>query len=189
MSAPGSSSCGLWHDEGVNSSLAGKLLVASPHLIDPNFYRTVVLLLLHDNEDGALGLVINRETSEPAIDYLPEWIDHIVPPGLVHYGGPVEPDVAIGLGHGQGRGTPGVSMVDLSEPPNPESPKVRVFSGYAGWSPGQLEEELTTGSWFVVDGAPDDPFAYPTTLWQQVLRRQEGLLALWSTFPDDPELN
>lgn len=174
------------------TSLVGKLLVASPHLLDPNFDRSVVLIFLDDDEDGALGLVLNRETGESADHYLPEWKDRILTPGMVHYGGPVEPEMAIGLGRddtGTGIGVVGLTMVDLSEPPGEDSPRVKVYSGYSGWSPGQIEEELATGSWFVLDAAPDDVFANPSTLWQQVLRRQDGLLAVWSTFPEDPGLN
>ena len=68
--------------------------------------------------------------------------------------------------------------------------EVRVFSGYAGWSPGQLEGEVEQGAWWVVDALPGDPFvARPELLWRQVLRRQGPPLALVSTYPDDPALN
>ncbi len=182
---------GLWHDEVVQASaLTGKLLVASHLLLDPNFYRTVILILAHDSEEGAMGLVLNRETSEMAADYLPAWTDRIVPPGRVHYGGPVEPAMAIGLGRVvDDPGVAGFGLVDLSSGPAEDSPSVRVYAGYAGWSPGQLEDELDTNSWFVVDAAPDDPLADPSTLWHRVLRRQEGSLSMLSTLPDDPTLN
>lgn len=174
------------------ASLTGKLLVATPHLLDPNFYRAVVLIFLHDDVDGALGLVLNRVSTEPAADHLPAWSEHIIEPGLVHYGGPVEPEVALGLGwdtDGEGLGVIGLDLVDISQPPGPESPKIQVYSGYSGWEVGQLEGEIGEGSWFVLDAAPDDPFADPDTLWQRVLRRQPGVLAVLSTFPHDPELN
>ena len=130
---------------GRMNSIAGKLLVASPRLLDPNFYRAVVLIFVHDETDGALGLVLNREIDEPAERYLPEWADRISRPGLIHYGGPVEPEVAIGLGRareGKGIGAAGLEMIDMTEPPNPDSPTVKVYSGYSGWAPGQLEAEL-----------------------------------------------
>ncbi|HSM43715.1 MAG TPA: YqgE/AlgH family protein, partial [Acidimicrobiia bacterium] len=69
-------------------SLAGNLLVATPILIDPNFYRTVILLLQHD-EDGCVGVVLNRPTEEPVAEHLPEWAEHVPEPYTVFYGGPV----------------------------------------------------------------------------------------------------
>ncbi|HEX6946069.1 MAG TPA: YqgE/AlgH family protein [Acidimicrobiia bacterium] len=179
----------MWHDEKV--TLSGKLLVAGPQLLDPNFWRTVVLLLEH-NDDGAVGLVLNRVIDEPAAVYLPAWEDHLVPPGLVHYGGPVEPEVAIGLGRSataSHAGVPGLAMVDLTVAPDEDTPKVRVYSGYSGWSRGQLEEELESGAWFVVDAAPDDVFAEADSLWRNVLRRQPGSLSMVGLFPEDPSLN
>ncbi len=181
----------MWHDVVVTSPLTGKLLVATPRLIDPNFYRAVVLIVQHD-EEGTLGLVLNRVTTEKAEGYLPAWTDYLTPPGMVHYGGPVEPEVAIGLGltsSGMYAGVAGLGLVDLSQDPDDDSPRIKVYSGYSGWSAGQLEDELSTGSWFVVPAAPDDPFAEPETLWRKVLRRQSGLLSVVSTFPDDPSLN
>jgi putative transcriptional regulator len=181
----------VWHDDRVPTSLTGKLLVATPRLVDPNFYRTVILVVQHD-EQGTLGLVLNRVTMEEAEGYLPTWVDHLSTPGLVHYGGPVEPEVAIGLGltsQGMYAGVSGLALVDLSQVPEPDAPKIKVYSGYSGWSAGQLEEELAVGSWYVVPAAPDDPFAEPDTLWRKVLRRQSGLLSVISTYPEDPELN
>ena len=67
---------------------------------------------------------------------------------------------------------------------------LRVFVGYAGWSPGQLELELSAGGWLVVDLAADDPFsADPSSLWQVVLRRQGGRLAMFASAPEDPSTN
>lgn len=165
--------------------------MATPRLIDPNFHRSVVLIVQHD-EEGTLGLVLNRVTTEEAEDYLPAWADRIIPPGLVHYGGPVEPEVAIGLGltgDGMYAGVAGLALVDLTGEPEPDAPNIKVYSGYSGWSGGQLEEELATGSWFVVPAAPDDPFADPMSQWRKVLRRQTGVLSVVSTYPDDPKLN
>lgn len=173
------------------ATLSGRLLVATPHLVDPNFYRSVVLVVEH-NEEGAIGLVLNRATTERAVEYLPAWEQHLLPPGLVHYGGPVEPEVAIGLarsGEDTYGGVSGLGLVDLSSDPTEGGPRVRVYSGYSGWSPGQLEEELESGSWFVVPAAPDDAFGEPDGLWRRVLRRQSGLLAVMGLFPDDPRLN
>ncbi|MDX1468244.1 MAG: YqgE/AlgH family protein [Acidimicrobiia bacterium] len=174
-----------------SDSLAGRLLVATPLLVDPNFHRTVVLMLQHD-EEGTLGVVLNRPSREAVADHLPDWKDRVTDPGLVNYGGPVDPEVAIGLSltqDGEDTGVPGLSIVDLSSEPPPKGPSVQIYSGYAGWGAGQLESELASGSWYVVQAAPDDPFAEPTGMWSRVLRRQAGHLAIVSTFPDDPSLN
>lgn len=172
-------------------SLAGNLLVATPVLLDPNFYRTVVLLMQHD-EDGCVGVVLNRPTDEPVIDHLPEWADRVGADGTVNYGGPVDPAVAIGLSlsqNGMATGVPGLSIIDLAESPGDHTSPVKVYSGYSGWGSGQLEGEIATGSWYVVQASPDDPFDADEDQWRRVLRRQPGHLSIVSTFPDDVEMN
>jgi len=181
----------VWHDWEVSESLAGKLLIASPRLVDPNFDRTVVLIL-QDDEEGTVGVVLNRPTTEKIEDHLPEWSARAARPGLVHYGGPVAPQTAIGVGggaEGMAVGVPGLGLIDLGNSPADDGPPVRVYSGYAGWGQGQLSDELTMGSWYVVQAAPDDPFDAPEGMWRRVLRRQAGSLALVSTYPDHVELN
>jgi len=172
-------------------SLAGKLLLATPRLLDPNFYRTVVLLLQHD-ETGTVGIVLNRPTAERVEDHLSTWAKLAAPPGLIHYGGPVDPEVAIGLSAattGEPTGVPGLSIIDLGADPDDSSSEVRVYSGYSGWGEAQLEAELAEGSWYVVQASPDDPFDTPDGQWSRILRRQSGYLALVSTFPDDVSQN
>lgn len=172
-------------------SLAGALILATPALLDPHFYRTVVLIVQHD-EDGVVGLVLNRATDEPVVDHIPEWADRVPAPATVNYGGPVEPAVAIGLAltrSGLGTGVPGLSMVDLAGPPGDTQTPVRIYSGYAGWSPNQLEAEIAGGSWYIAQASPDDPFDQSDGQWRRVLRRQPGFLSVVSTYPDDIELN
>jgi putative transcriptional regulator len=175
----------------VDGTLGGQLLVATPLLIDPNFWRSVVLILQHD-DDGSLGLVLNRPTVERVETHIPVWGPVAAKPGTVHFGGPVEPRVAIGLATGQGgepTGIPGLSIVDLEAEPGEGTFAVRIYSGYAGWGQGQLEMEIAEGSWYVVPASPDDPFDRPEGQWSRILRRQNGHLALVSTFPDDVDLN
>ena len=175
----------------MSEGYAGQLLVATPVLLDPNFYRTVVLMLQHDDE-GSVGVVLNRPSVETVADHLPAWGARAAAPGVVNYGGPVEPEVAIGLSltsEGEETGVPGLSIIDLSGDPAPDGPAVQIYSGYAGWGSGQLESELATGSWYVVQAAPDDPFGADENLWVRVLRRQDGPLAIVSTFPEDVSLN
>jgi putative transcriptional regulator len=189
----------------VTDSLTGRLLVASPALADPNFERSVIFLVDHD-EDGALGVVLNRPTSVDVGAILPPWEGRTTSPGVVFRGGPVGQDSALALAQlaqvsddgdeepvGFRRVFGPLGLVDLDAPPeilSPDLAAMRVFAGYAGWSPGQLEDEVAEGSWFVVESAPGDMFSdEPRTLWRTVLRRQVGELALVATFPEDPSLN
>lgn len=172
--------------------LASKLLVAAPSLVDPNFSRSVILLLQHD-QDGAIGLILDRPTEEPVADHLPQLDGWTVEPAVVFVGGPVDPTVAIGLEQNPHPdhaipGAPWVGILDLTD--REPAAHCRVFSGYSGWGPGQLEEEITEGAWIIVDPAPDDVFSgTPDGLWSRVLRRQGGRLSMLSTFPPDPSLN
>ena len=180
-------------------SLTGRLLVASPILLDPNFARTVVLVCRHD-EDGAFGLVLNRPLAAPIGPHVRAWGLPLVSPDVVFAGGPVEPDVAFALGSGREidaarwvmEPLPGVGLLSLDT--LDDSPVVlergRIFSGYAGWGARQLEGEILEEGWFVVDARPDDVFtADPARLWHDVLRRQPGELAMFASFPPDPGLN
>ena len=181
--------------------LTGRLLVATPTLEDPNFRRTVVLVLDH-SDDGALGIVVNRPLDVDVAAVLPAWQPYTTNPGRLFQGGPVQLDSALGLVAvpGDGREPEGVrriigslGLVDLDTPPDALAGDVaglRIFAGYAGWSSGQLEDEIGEGAWYVVDSEPRDPFTdAPEGLWRAVLRRQRGDLALVSTYPDDPTMN
>lgn len=182
-------------------SLRGRLLVATPPLVDPNFDRTVVLMLEH-GDTGALGIVLNRPSEAALDDVLPEWRLFASPPEVVFAGGPVQPDAVIALARAEenhddaagwvpilddlGTIDLGVDPLDLAIPIE----RLRVFVGYAGWSAGQLEAELDQQAWFVVDLEPDDPFApAPADLWQQVVRRQRGRVAMFAHYPEDATAN
>ncbi|HEY5252199.1 MAG TPA: YqgE/AlgH family protein [Acidimicrobiales bacterium] len=184
--------------------LVGRLLVASPQLGDPNFERTVVLMLDH-GDDGALGVILNRPTGLPVDEILDAWSTEALaaPPGVVFRGGPVSPDAVIGLARTDADGPDetkqwrlvldGVGTVDLAVAPD-EQPVavvgVRMFAGYAGWSPDQLEEELAEGAWIVVDALVADVFTSTAeVLWHDVLQRQGGKLALLAAYPPHPSVN
>jgi putative transcriptional regulator len=184
----------------VVMSHRGRLLVATPVIGDDNFDRTVVLVLEH-GPDGALGLVLNRPTDVAVLDPLPEWSGLAAQPSVVFVGGPVEQTAAIALAHA-GTGDVGeawspiidrIGTLDLSRDPadlGPAVQQVRVFAGYAGWGPGQLEGELGLDAWIVCDVEPGDVLGDdPDTLWRRVLRRQGGDLALLSYCPADPSSN
>ena len=148
----------------------GRLLVATPPLEDPNFDRTVVYMLEHHDE-GALGVIINRPTPEQLDEPLDRWVDLQSSPNGVFAGGPVEPDALIALAYTRvpiSASTDELSPVagrvvsaDLTVDPAliaGELEAVRIFRGYAGWGPGQLELEIEAGAWLVLDTDPGDLF-------------------------------
>ncbi len=178
----------------------GRLLVATPRILDPNFARTVVLVCVAD-DDGTMGLVMNRVADVDAAGALPDWQDRLASPPQVFIGGPVNLHGLIGLGRRSSRFEPhdwteveaGVGIVNLNEPPQrllPHVTDLRIFAGFSGWDTGQLDAEIRNGDWFVVPSAPDDIFtAEPDGLWRRVLRRQGDRLAWFALYPDDPRDN
>jgi len=181
------------------SSLRGRLLVATPPLVDPNFDRTVVLVLEHGPEDGAIGIVLNRPTGIDLDDALPDWVRLASEPAVVFGGGPVAPDAVIALARADGTDPfdgwvqvlDDLGTVDVGRDPAAlKLEELRVFTGYAGWGPGQLEGEIEKGAWFVVRATPADAFAPdPDDLWRAVLRRQRGRLAMFAHCPEDASVN
>ena len=179
-------------------STKARLLVAVPRLEDPNFARTVVLMLEH-TDDGALGVILNRPRLVGAAEAVPHWADRLAYPARLHNGGPVSTDSIIGLGRGPIGPLQGLSpllgrvgVVDLHRDPAevPEIDEVRLFAGYAGWSADQLEAELAAGGWLVVDALEEDVrSADPDGLWRHVMGRQDGMAALLVEYPDDASLN
>lgn len=183
-------------------SVAGRLLVATPPMDDPNFERSVVLMLRHD-EEGAFGLVISRPASDiSAIEDtdLAGWVEQTSPPSVLFEGGPVQQNAVIGLARFADvverswteATVAGSYMVDLrSDATNAlDCRSLRLFVGYSGWGPMQLEGEIAADHWFVVDSHPGDAFdASPTTLWRRVLERDPTHRGWVREFPDDPSLN
>jgi putative transcriptional regulator len=179
-------------NRGVDA-LQGKLLVASPALHDPNFRRTVVLVVHHD-ADGAMGLVLNRTSEADAQPILPDLAATLADPH-VGVGGPVAPTSLLVLAEFTAPDEAGLLVFDgvglFGEETEPNAAmRARVFAGYAGWSAGQLEAELEEGSWLVEPARVEDPFATAAQdLWGDVLRRKGGPYVLVATMPPDPSLN
>ncbi len=172
-------------------SLRGQLLIAAPQLVD-YFRRTVVLVLEH-NEEGAMGLVLNRPTETEVAEAVPALAELTGTEEVVHSGGPVEPGAVLALGDFEDpeeAGTPVIGTLGLLDPdrPDPELRRLRVFAGYAGWSPGQLDAELSEDAWLTAPAAPDDPFT-DGDLWPVVLQRMGGAYALMASMPADPSMN
>jgi putative transcriptional regulator len=182
-----------------------------PALTDPTFAGTVVFVLDH-SDTGTLGVVLGRPSQVEIRDVLPGWCDLAVDPGVFHVGGPCETDTALCLAVTGGPSAPGgtdeeggrraglrrvagtVHLVDLDSDASAVAGQIdglRVFAGYAGWSPGQLAAEIAEGAWACVPGHADDVLnsASGPALWREVMGRQTGRLAVLSTAPADPSAN
>jgi putative transcriptional regulator len=178
----------------------GRVLVASPLLTDPNFDRTVILMLEH-GEEGALGVVLNRPSALDVHEAMPDWARFAGSPEVVFVGGPVGQGAVIGLSRcstdppeGMWQRVLGtVGVLDLSTDADEVGAvvdAVRVFTGYAGWEGGQLERELEEGAWFVVDADEGDAMSQaPEDLWRAVLRRQPPPLNRYANYPPNPAFN
>jgi putative transcriptional regulator len=178
-------------------SLKGHLLIAGPGLVDPNFRRTVVLVGEH-SEEGALGVILNRASEATVGDAVPELAALVDGAGAIHVGGPVQPSAIVVLAEFGEPERAGALVVDsvgfLPAEVDPdelgELLRARVFAGYAGWGPGQLDGELDEGSWIVEPALPDDVFTpAPEDLWSDVLRRKGGPFGVLALMPPDPSLN
>lgn len=169
----------------------GHLLVATPLLADPNFYRAVVFLFAED--EGPAGVILNRPSDLTVEAVLPSWASAAAEPAVVHAGGPVAPEHALALAAGihDEMVTDDLGIVDLeAAPESVATGTMRVFAGYAGWAPGQLAGELAEHAWFVIEGGASDVLdPEPSTLWRRVLRRQSGPVRRFADYPEDPRLN
>lgn len=161
--------------------VAGRLLVATPELGDPNFTHTVVFLLAVQ-PIGAIGVVLNRPGDRTVAEVVPQFDDVASEPRVVFLGGPVDLDSVVGLSE--------TGAVDLSEVDDLGATPVRLFAGSAGWGPGQLDREIADGSWWVLDTLPGDVVTpTPETLWSDVLRRQGGVTSWFALATSDPHFN
>jgi putative transcriptional regulator len=181
----------------MEESLRGKLLVASPSLVDPNFARTVVFITEH-GEEGAMGIVLNRP-SETAVDAVVPPLAEIAGSEPVYVGGPVQPEAIVLLADftdpeaaawiivaDVGLASADVDLEDLAAAVR----RGRVYAGYSGWGPGQLEAEMEIDSWIAEPPLPKELFPDdPATLWSDVLARKGGQYALIARMPDDPSQN
>ena len=179
-------------------SARGQLLIAGPSLIDPNFWRTVVLVVQHSDE-GAFGLVLNRPSETSVSDAAPELEELIEPTEPLFIGGPVQPSSVVILGHFEDPGDAALLAFDdvgvMGNATSLEEISVglrsaRAFVGHSGWGPGQLESELERDDWILEPARLGDAFtAAPRELWSSVLIRKGGSYALVARMPLDPSLN
>ena len=180
-----------------SDSLRGKLLIASPALVDPNFARSVVLMTEH-NDEGAMGIVLNRP-SESAADELVPALAEITGDDPIYVGGPVQPQAVVLLAEFSdpaaaawiicadvGLASAETDFEELGETVR----RGRLYAGYSGWGAGQLESEIEEEAWIVEAPMPAELFPDdPDSLWSEVLERKGGSYALISRMPLDPSLN
>jgi putative transcriptional regulator len=180
------------------ASLKGKLLIASPALVDPNFARTVVLIAEH-TPDGTMGLVLNRPSGDAVAESVEELDGFVAVDDPVYVGGPVQTEAVMVLAEFEEPSRAAALVVedvgflpadaDLVELSG-RTRRAKVFAGPRGWGPGQLDAELEEGSWIVLDADVDELFSSaPEELWSAVLRRKGGAFALLARMPEDPSLN
>lgn len=177
--------------------LKGQLLVAGPSLFDRNFRRAVVLVGEH-NDEGSLGVVLNRPTDLLVREVAAPLAPLARPDDRLFMGGPVQPEAAVVLAEFDAAGLAGLPVFgsigfmigDVPDGTGETVRRARVFAGYAGWGAGQLESEIEEGSWILEQALEEDVFAArPEELWSAVLRRKGGRYVLLSTMPLDPSSN
>lgn len=187
----------------MSATLRGHILVATSRLKDPNFFKAAVLLVEH-NDEGTMGLVINRPSSVSVQSALAGHFELDEDTGTVYLGGPVETSALFILHNAQEldpEETPIIrdlfigSCSDVFESVIRNSLvddliRFRIFSGCAGWSAGQLEEELARGDWFVVRATLENVFAEnPYAVWEELIEQVHRANRLLPNHPDNPEWN
>jgi putative transcriptional regulator len=176
---------------GPGESLRGQLLIAAPSLFD--YFRRAVVLVLEHTPDGAMGVVLGRESETHVAQALPALAELPGADELMHLGGPVSPESVVALGDFGDPAEAGTHVVGPLGTLDPDAAnsslrRLRVYAGYAGWAPGQLDGELEQGAWIVQPAHPDDPFR-DGDIWSVALRRKGGGYRLLATMPSDPSLN
>ena len=184
----------------VVKSMKGQLLLDSGQLRGSFFQRTVVLVCQHDVEEGAFGLVLNRATGSNAGDMIVADLPEALKASPLFLGGPVQPTALsflhtdsflpdanvlpnLNLGHSLD------SLVEIGESFS-GTRQIKIFAGYAGWSPGQLEDELKRDAWLTHPASLELVFdGEPGQLWQKVLRQKGWKYRLMGDMPEDPSLN
>lgn len=186
-----------------NEPAPGMLLVAAPGLASDEFSRSVIMLLEH-NPSTTFGVNLAARSDVAVFNVMPEWAPLAAKPQALYIGGPLNQQAVVGLGVTK----PGVEIaehpyfnrlanrlvhVDLRSDPEQIKDHVqgmRMFAGYAEWVPGQLQEEIERGDWYVAPALPSDVIAPGSVdIWGDVMRRQPMPLPLYSTYPDEVSEN
>ena len=179
---------------------AGQLLLSEPFMPDENFRRTVVLVCEHNNENGTVGLIINKPINLRLNDIVEDF-----PPfkGKIFLGGPVGTDTLQFL-HPLGNEIEGsvrlsenlywggnFEQIKLMVQQNRITPsQIRFYLGYSGWTVGQLDGELKDNSWIITPGTYQQIFQTPhDALWKEVMRNMGGIYSTMAGYPENPALN
>ncbi|MEX2530529.1 MAG: YqgE/AlgH family protein [Gemmatimonadota bacterium] len=179
------------------STLKRQLLVSTAALQDPNFRHTVVLVGEH-NADGALGVVLNRPLNVTVGEAVPALASLVGGEAMLFQGGPVQPESPVLLAEFDAEGAAdlpvfgsvGFLVGDVSAVEKTNIRQARIYAGYAGWGPGQLEAELEEGAWILDPARVDDVFTEdPELLWSRVLRRKGPDFENMARVPFDPRMN
>jgi len=175
----------------------GRLLISSGGLFDPNFRHTVVLLAEHDAE-GSVGVVLTRPLEVTVHEAVPALAELVELDDLLYQGGPVEQEQPVLLAEVDDpevldlRVFGSVGFLTGAVPTSVRSrlERVRVFAGYAGWGPGQLEREMSEDAWVVAEPRADDVFTdEPDALWHRILERKGPPWSTMARIPFDPSTN
>jgi len=181
----------------VSTELTGHLLISNASLFDPNFRRTVVLIGHHDDE-GAVGVVLNRPLDVTVDEAVPPLAELVDDDEALFEGGPVQPDGAVVLAEFADLALAGVVAFgsvgflpdEVDEADRGAIVRARIFAGYSGWGPGQLEAELAEDAWLLTPATTADVFtAEPERLWEGVIARLGPAYAMLRSMPSDPSLN
>jgi putative transcriptional regulator len=182
---------------GVSTELTGHLLISNASLFDPNFRRTVVLIGHHDDE-GAVGVVLNRPLDVTVDEAVPPLAELVADDEALFEGGPVQPDGAVVLAEFTDPAQAGVVafgsvgfLPDQADDADRSAiVRARIFAGYSGWGPGQLEAELAEDAWLLTPATAADVFTEdPDGLWDGVVARLGSAYSMLRSMPADPSLN
>ena len=190
--------------------LGGYFLISEVELVDPNFFRTVVLLVSHD-DDGAFGLVVNRKSDVTLKDLIDGMDDSAAGELPIYIGGPVQQEYlfvvhsglpeAAGSGH-ESEAAEGVIFepateslmnyltTEWTDTPEPERPRLHLYAGYSGWGSGQLERELREQAWVVLQASGDIVFHdNPEEGWKDALSRKGPFYRIVAETGFKPSMN
>jgi putative transcriptional regulator len=181
----------------VATDLTGHLLLSNASLFDPNFRRTVVLIGHHD-EDGAVGVVLNRPLGVRVEEAVPPLADLVTAGDELFEGGPVQPEAAVviaefldpSIASVVAFGSVGFLPDEVDDGERAAIVRARIFAGYSGWGPGQLEAELAEDAWLLTPATEADVFTdEPARLWEGVVERLGPAYTFLRSMPTDPSMN
>ena len=186
-----------------NDPAPGQLLVAAPDVLAPHYNRSVILIT-EQHAGRTYGVDLTKRSEVAVFNVMPEWLPVVAKPQALYIGGPLNQQSVLGLGMTQPGVTfdeddvlskiaPRLALVDLRAEPSELEGRLagmRLFAGYAEWAPGQLEEEIADGDWYVAPALAQDVLTPgPADLWGDVMKRQPMPLPLFSTFPRSADAN